>query len=220
MSEPDLPEVQADVQLIEGVSDFLEPLFGGVELTYHEIKSHVVHIDAHRFEETEGPGFYTFVTTGMGSKPMNVPANVSDPEKYRYAELVMHLPLSWPMEWEELSKPENMWPISALMSFAGLPHRGETFVWIGHTMEIGEQPNTKMSAALICPTYVIPEGFQVVQIENRDPIPLLTVVFIYPEELEFCKVSGSEAFFKRLRESGLTPIDFYVLDKNRKNICA
>ena len=222
MDQHKLPRAEADQVLIDGITGHLEPLFGLVKSVYNESQPSPVHVDIHQFEGVEA-GFRTFVTTGMASRPMNVPSQVINPECYRYAEILLHLPVSWPvMNFKKLQLPENFWPIGALNNAAYLPHEKETWLWSGHTIATGEESyaeDTRLCAELICPSYLLLDGFETVTLEDGRQVILLTLAFIYQEELAFCEANGSAKFFDRLRLSGFSPKEFFVLDKNRRNVC-
>lgn len=221
-----LPEAtEGDPVLMEAVVRHFEELCGSVEMVYHEQTSTFVHIDIHHFPADSDEDFHTFVTTGMAEKPMNVPSEVPTPENYRYAELVLHLPASWPTEWEELSKPENWWPLQTLQNLARLPHRREGWLWGGHTLRHGDDlepyaDDTQFCAALVCPSFLLPDEFETLTLADGRNIVFLTIAFIYREEFEYCVEHQSDAFFEKIRESGMSPFDFFVLNKNRPNVCA
>jgi len=224
--EEQLPDARkGDWTLIDGVTAHFEAIFGKVEKVYHEQESKFVHVDMHRFPMDPDGDFHTIVTTGMAEKPMNVPAEVEEPENYRYAELVLHLPSDWPLAWDELSKPENWWPLGALLAIARLPHEKESWIWGGHVLRHAGDfspytPTSKLGAALICPSYLLPEDAEVLKLKDGREVVFFTVAFIYREEFEFCAKHGSEAFLDHIADSGLSPIDFFVLDEQRPNTCA
>jgi hypothetical protein len=214
-----------DWPLIHAVTSHFESIYGKVEKVYHEQESRFVHVDLHRFPPESEDGYHTIVTTGMAERPMNVPAEVEDPENYRYAELVLHLPGDWPMNWEDLSEPENWWPLGAMQSIARLPHERESWVWGGHTLRHAGDfspytENTDLSAALICPSYLLPEGAEVLKLADGRKIVFLTLAFIYKEEFDYCVKHHSDAFLDHVADSGLSPLDFFVLDERRPNTCA
>ena len=220
----DLDPPTGDIDLIEAIPKHFEDLLGEVGTVYHETVSEYIHLDVYRFDPIEEGDGYTFVTCGLAEKPMNAPHNIRNRENYLYAELVMHLPPDWPMEWQKLRMPENLWPITAMKSFARLPHERESWIWGGHTLQNGDlEPyaaDTKLCAALLCPSFQFPDEFESMQLPNGRGVVFLTLAFIYREEWEYTVKNYSEAFFERIRESGLAPMEFFELNKNRKNVCA
>lgn len=225
-SEPgdSLAETSEDWRLIEAVEEHLRPYFGEVERVFDQSSPGPVHIDLHLFEASPEDELRTFVTTGLAQKPMNVPSEVEDPDEYRYAELLLHLPMDWPLEWGIVEDESRFWPIHAMSGLANIPHSRESWIWGGHTMKNGDlepySPDTQLCAAIVCPSFLLPDDAEIVKVGDGRSVVLLTVAFIYREEFEFCVENGSEAFFDRIEESGLTPFEFFVLDKKRRNVCA
>lgn len=224
--EDALPDASTgDPILINGISLHFEKMFGEIDIVYHEDHSQFVHVDVHRIAVEGDEDICTLFTTGMAEKPMNVPPDVPEPENYRYAELVLHLPEDWPSEWEQLQKPENWWPMRTLFDLARLPHERESWLWAGHTLSNGIDdpkpyaPDVGFCAALVCPSYLLPEDSEVVQLADGRIVILLTVAFLYPEEYAFCLANDAEIFLDHVRDYGLDPIDFFVLDKHRPNVC-
>jgi hypothetical protein len=225
--EDSLPDAsRGDLVLIEGVTRHFEEILGPIDIVFHEAKSRFVHVDVHRIAVEEGEDVCTLFTTGMAEKPMNVPSDVQEPDEYRYAELVLHLPADWPREWEDLKTAETWWPVGTLIQLARLPHERESWVWGGHTLLNGDGSilpyagDVGFCAALVCPSYLLPDDAELVNLSDGRQVVLLTLAFIYLEEYEFCVEHGAEAFLDRVENFGLAPVDFFVLDKARPNVCA
>ncbi|TXT22070.1 MAG: ankyrin, partial [Planctomycetota bacterium] len=91
-------------------------------------------------------------TVGMSSLPMTVPPGG---EAYQYAELVLRLPLDWPLSTKSFDIAEDFWPIEWLRRVAFYPYQNQT--WLGGPYTIianGEPPepfapNTKMSCLML-----------------------------------------------------------------------
>lgn len=218
-----LESAAEDWTLIEAVEDHLRPYFGEVERVFDPKASGAVHIDLHLFETAPEDEFRTLVTTGLAQRPMNVPSEVENPDEYRYAELLLHLPLDWSLESGIVDDPSRFWPIQALSGLANIPHSRESWIWGGHTMRNKElepyDADTELCAAIVCPSYLMPDEAEVIKVSDGRNVVLLTVGFLYREEFDFCVENGSEAFFDRLEASGLSPFEFFVLDKKRPNAC-
>lgn len=215
------PEIR-DRLLIDSVARHFKQIFGPVERVFEDTTSSFAPIDILRMPLDSEGLFRTYVTAGMACRPMNVPSEVPDPEEYRYAELVLHVPAQWPVDWAELQRPENWWPLEILQGMARLPHERESWVWGGHTLNqktpYGE--DTRLCTALICPSYMLPEDAETLTMADGRNIVFLTMAFIYQEEFEFCLANYSDAFLDRVADSGMTPDEFFILDKNRPNVCA
>lgn len=221
-SNATLHEPYADMDLIEGIPKHFEELLGPVTMVYHENESSFVHLDLIQFGPDEIDGGWTFVTCGMASLPMNVPGQVQNAEAYRYAELVLHLPASWPMEWDRLKRPENFWPLQVMKSFARLPHAKETWVWYGHTLRNGDPPepypNTRFDAVLACPAMQLPREVRAAEIPKGREVTFLTLAFIYPGEWERVHEVGGQQFFELVKQSGIRPMEFFQLNLTRPSV--
>lgn len=221
--EEGLGHPEADFELIAAVEAHFEPIFGAVERVFHEEGSRFVHIDIHRFEPLDD-GVQAYVTTGMASRPMNVPAAVPDPGPYRYAELLLFLPPEWPRDWETLGQPPHFWPLRELTNVARLPHANETWVWGGHT--VGNDPclpfaeDTGLCATLVSPSYLLPEEFETLSLDDGRNVVFLTLAFLYPEEREHARSHGSDSLMRHVRAAGLSPSDFFILNTRRPSVIA
>jgi len=213
-----------DTALIHGMTDHFETILGPVRVVFHETDSTFVHVDIHQIEYEEGDDAVTYFTTGMAEHPMNVPPEVEEPEEYRYAELVIHMPPEYPRDLATLQLPEYWWPFHVLQSLARIPHERESWVWGGHTIRHNAESGDPMeqsgfAAALVCPSYLLPEDSEIVTIDDGRRVVLLTLAFIFPEEYDYCIAHGSEAFFDHVEDSGLTPFEFFVFNPERPNTC-
>lgn len=160
-----------------------------------------------------------FVTRGMSDQPMNVPPDVPNPESYRCCELVLCLPGEWPTRLQDLQCSENAWPLQVLESFAYLPSRRNTWVWGGHTLQHAGPyaPDTNLCSAFVCPEHFFDDGFTVLRFPDRE-VCFLQLTFLYEEELQYTQKNGSDAFMNIVMDSGMSPFEFLVLDKHRRNV--
>jgi len=203
----DFPLPFGDVPLIDAIGEHCERYLGPCDIVNHEIVSEFVHIDLHRFPPGGDRSFWTFVTSGMAEKPMNVPESVPDRERRRFAELMLHLPVSWPVEHDELQIEENWWPLRCLKQFARLPHEHEAWVGQGHTMA-SDPPmpyasNTEYCAVVLWPSFHMPHEFRTVGTPDGREITIFTLSFLYREELEFKSEHGMNALVDKFDKAGL-----------------
>ncbi|MBI1332386.1 MAG: suppressor of fused domain protein [Armatimonadetes bacterium] len=217
---PDLlPEPDGDLVLIEEVANHCQRFFGPCVEVLHENISEFVHIDIYRFGPDPVSNLVTFVTTGMAEKPMNVPSQVQDPEKYRYAELVLQMPVEL---FAEFGQPAS-WPIATLVKLARMPHRHETWLWGGHT--IGDDPaepfpGTDLSVAVLWPPMILPQGFPVLDLSDGRRIVFLTLGFLNAEERAFSKEHYQQGLFEEIARRGRKPEEFLVLHPDRASLFA
>jgi len=204
-----------DSENIEQISQHITKHIGEPATVFHEILSHLVHIDVHVVAPTEARPFYTLVTSGMSDKPMAVPEGC---EELRHAELMLCLPPDWPMEQESWKDENNFWPIKTLKFLARMPHEYETWLGPDHTVPNGDPPDPFGNSKLCCAFIGLPdtasEEFVELKINDEKTILFYAVFFIYKEEMELKMKKGAEELWKRFAENQITEL----LDINRKNV--
>jgi hypothetical protein len=93
----------------------------------------------------------------MSARAMTTPADLSEADRWRHAELCMLLPPSWPIDPDD---DRHGWPFRLLRSIARMPHRYGS--WISHGHTIGEDepfaPDTRLSCALVVRPFGLHEG--------------------------------------------------------------
>ena len=203
---------------IEKIEQHIEKYIGKIETVFHEIASHLVHVDVLVVKPTPQRNFYTLITSGMSHQPMKPPPQV---EQCKFAELLICLPPEWPgftEKYEVLDKAN--WPVQLLKMLARFPHEYDTWLWNGHTMPNGDPPKpyadgTKLSGMIIAPPLLVPKGFHSLEIDANKTIFFFSILPIYPEEMD-CKLKkGSNALFKLLDEHKVT--ELLIID--RPSVC-
>jgi hypothetical protein len=91
------------------VQNHIEKYIGKVDMVFHELVSDKVHIDICLVNPTSTRNYYTLVTMGMSTLPMNCPQKA-----YGYLELYLCLPATWKLDQESLNNEDNYWPIRLL----------------------------------------------------------------------------------------------------------
>lgn len=184
-----MPAIGSEVN-IKAIEDHISKHIGEPGEVFHEILSHLVHIDVHIVKPSRDFPFLLLVTSGMSDHPMTVPQGA---EEFRYAELCMMLPPDWPID-----KPEYFWPIKVLKTFARFPHEYDTFLTWEHS--IGGAPEDPMLAdgidfngLILIPPYELPHEFAVLQLPNGESIKFCQILLLYPEEMAYKRKKGFEA---------------------------
>lgn len=208
-----------DEHSIEMISNHIEKHVGKISVVFHEIISDLVHIDVYAVAPTQERNFWTFVTSGMSNRAMSMPKGL---ETYRFAELLICLPASWPVSNEAFKDENNYWPIRWLKNLARLPHEYNTWLCYGHTMPNGDPAkpfanNTKFSCMMISLPETVddPEGFFELKVNESKSIYFYSVVPIYKEETDFKIKRGADELLERFQQNAINEL----VDVRRKNVC-
>jgi hypothetical protein len=161
--------------------------------------------------------FQTLITSGMSDRPMSAPEGA---EEACFAELVIALPADWPLDAESLETNEHGWPLEWLLELARFPHRYGTWIFQGHTIPNGEDPepygpNTHFCCMLIASPVLCEEGGEELPFEDGSKIHFLSLIPIYREEMEFAMANSADGLMEKLGEQDVSEL----LDLNRPNVC-
>lgn len=187
-----------------GLAELL-PVVNGASVTINIIRPNELH-----------PYFVLF-TNGMSDLPMSVPQGQ---EGWRYAELVLHLPVDWSHPRDVAPDSPWLWPIHWMRKMAYYPHLGKT--WLGQPAAIVsscEPPkplghNTSQSCLLMVPDFANLEA--PLQRANGDLVHFFTMVPLFTDERDFELEHGMEAFFERFIQHKVP----MTVDVNRQSFCA
>lgn len=209
-----------DNDSIEAISDHIEKHLGKVEMVYHELISHLVHVDVHWVKPSEALPFHILVTSGMSDKPMNAPQGAED---FRYAEVCVLLPPDWPLvnSDQQMNKDErSYWPIRWLKIVSRFPHDFNTWLGWGHTLPNGADAepfadNTKFGCMLLLPPLSLPRDFLELKINEEKSINFYCLIPLYKEEMNYKMEKGVDALVEKIPD-GINP---EIIDINRPNVC-
>ncbi len=206
-----------DSENIERISEHIAQHIGPADNVFHELVSDQVHIDIHCVAPSRDRPYHTLVTSGMSDRPMNAPEQVAE---CQYAELMLSLPPSWPLDEKSLEDGRNYWPIYLLKMLARFPHQYNTWLWWGHTMPNGDPPepyadNTQLCCALLLSPLRAEEGFSELVISPEKTIHFFSIVPIYQEEMVIKLDQGTEALLPGFDKHSVTEL----LDVKRVNVC-
>lgn len=199
------------------IESCIEANIGTISFVYHELVSDNVHIDIHVVAPSETRNSYTLITSGMSDRPMPAPAGK---ENYRFTELTLSLPASWPLSGDELQDDDNYWPLKWLKTIARLPHEQNTWVSLGHTVPNGDPPKPFSSATELCCWIVsVPllfgRQFGQLKVDEEKTVHFFSLVPIYGEEMDFKLRKGAQPLIELLLRSGVNE----VINPKRKNVC-
>ena len=212
----DSPENKSsgDRNLILAVGEHIRQ-YVGEGLVFHEIMSPLVHVDIFTVPASAARPFHTLVTCGMSEKPMNTPPGK---DRFRHAELVIHLPADWPLNQEAFKDERNYWPLRLLKKTARFPHEHHTWLGFMHTVANGDPPvpyasNTGFCGTVVLFPTVLPESFHKLSFGDN-VIHFYVLVPLYLEELELKLAKGMDALAERMDEFEVSD----VLDVKRPRI--
>jgi hypothetical protein len=194
----------------------IEQHIGPPENVLHELIPDDVHVDVHIVPPAKERNYVTLVTSGMSEHPMTVPKKMSEA---RFAELMLCLPPSWPVEDEALEDEQHGWPIFWLRMLAKAPHEHRTWFGPGHTIPNGDPAEplgqgTQMCCNLIRSPVLPPAAFRKLQ-TKRGTVNFYAVVPIYLQEMERALANGPASLEALLDQNQVTEL----LDPRRKNVC-
>ncbi len=208
-----------DPTRIEEIQRHIAHHIGEPANVIHEHVSEKVHIDIHIVNPTRRFPFYTLVTSGMSTLPMNTPIGKS---AQRFAELCLALPSDWPISNDAV---EYWWPMTILRFLARYPHIAQTWIGLGHTIVLtpGDPPkpfdeSTRLNSVIIFRPIFLPEAFSTLQLSSDTVIQFYTVVPLFEEERQFAIRNSSEELFSKFKNKNvgelLQPQRPTVLDEN------
>jgi hypothetical protein len=201
---------------LELITGHIEHHIGKPEHVLHELVSDQVHIDIHVVPPREDRPYYTLVTSGMSDLPMTVPEGA---EECKYAELMLALPPTWPLDNDALQRPEIAWPISALQQLARFPHKYKTWLWLGHTMPNGDPPepfaaNTKLNGWMVAMAFTVSTEFYSLQVSPAKTIYFFSLLPLYPEEMALKLKTNAEEVLNRFARANYSEI----INTSRKSV--
>lgn len=199
----------------EAIEAHLEKYVGKVASVWHEIVSDLVHLDLLFVPAADGRDVHYIVTSGVSDLPMTVPEGHED---WRRVELMIALPMSWPLTQQAFADEANYWPLRWLKQVGRLPHEYRTWIGYGHTIPNGDPPetiaDTRFTGVMLTPPYQLPPEFFTLPTPAGDKIHFYMLTPLYQEELDLKLEKGAEEIEQRFDKRGVG----FVLDKKRVNV--
>ncbi|TYR81329.1 suppressor of fused domain protein [Priestia megaterium] len=211
------PHVDIDEEAREIMESHIERHFDPIHMVYHEVVSHLVHVDVYHIALSEERPYHTLITQGMSDKPM---VTLPEVDESQYAELLCFLPPEWDISEEGFKDDTVYWPIENLKFSARFPHELDTWIGFGHTVQNGNPiqpfaPNTKLCASLLLPPLLNEEDALVAHIREGKNVEFYNVILLYESEMKYKMKHGIDKLLDRFDKHEIS--EFY--DIHRKNIC-
>jgi hypothetical protein len=204
------PSIHPD-HAIHKIGQHVEKYLGPIVGTWNETANHPPYIDLLHIDPTESRPFHYLVTSGMSDLAMKVPAEEGF-EEYRFIELVLALPASWPMEPAALAKPEHFWPIGWLRRLARFPHDTGQWLGWGHTIPVLDPPRpfvkgSCLTTFLIARPRLVDPLFWTLSLGPEKTGAERTIHFfglftISESELQFKLDQGTDLLLEHLHQAG------------------
>lgn len=193
---------------IDLISAHIEKHIGPVQSVYHEILSDLVHVDIHMVAPTAERNYYTLVTSGMSDRAMTPPEGF---EAHAYAELMICLPSTWPMDQESWKLEEHYWPIRWLKMLARLPHEHNTWLWQFHSVPNGDPaeplvPGIALTGVVLMPPVTMDPAFWELRVDDVKTIRFLALIPVTTDEMQLKLEKGAEALFDGFDKHGITEL--------------
>ncbi|APC40349.1 suppressor of fused domain protein [Clostridium estertheticum] len=193
----------------------LEKYFGKVTNTLSEIvPGSKVAVSVNIIPNSSDNKFITIATTGMSDCPMDDSVEAFEEN---FAELIIKLPISWPISKNDMNDMNNYWPLGWIRKTAHIPHLYNG--WIGKDIIFPNgdpaQPfasNTKLSCIMVCKPKE--SGLDSFVSTKGNIINFYTIIPIYEEERNIALEKGCEYLIRKLSKRGIVD----VLDATRENV--
>ncbi|MCP3784980.1 suppressor of fused domain protein [Micromonospora sp. A3M-1-15] len=184
----------------DAIDRHIEEHFGPVEFVYHEIASHLVGVHIHVVAPTEERPYRTLITSGMSELPMAVPEGHGISP---YAELMLSLPLDWPLDEVTGRDGAGGWPLRVLKQVARLPHEYGTWIGEWHSVPNGEPAlpyaaGTPFAGVVVAPMLRVPPEARAIDVAGGVRIALLALIPLHPDELAVKVERGTDALIEVL----------------------
>jgi hypothetical protein len=205
------PAEVADGDVHDGLEAHIDRHFGPIAWVWHELASHLVHIDVYVVEPSLRRPYYTLVTGGMSERPMNVPDAAIAAGLADRAELMLCLPADWPLGQQAFADEAAYWPIRLLKTIARLPHEYDTWIGPWHSIPNGDpaepyMPGLPFVAALVVDMVRCPPEARTIVTEAGKQISLLAVVPLHRSEIDLKVTRGSQPLLDAFRSATVSEL--------------
>ena len=187
----------------------IEKYFGPFKNVFHEIASPDIHVDIVIIEPTPERNYYVLITTGMGARKMNTPAELDEYNLQR-AEIMVCLPPDWKLD--ELSDEKWHWPLRWLKILARLPGEKNTWLGWGHTIPNSAPfaENTRLSASMLIYPGAFGEKSFECKLPAGDKVSFYQMIPLYSEEVEYKLQNNAETLLDLMADGDL---EYVKLDR-------
>ncbi|WP_317855956.1 suppressor of fused domain protein [Chakrabartyella piscis] len=173
------------------------------ERVFYQGDQEVLPLEVHILEARNPQEFHVLYTVGMSSHKMELPAELLPTyESLARCELMTLLPYEWKLEVPENKELDNKtWWIVRLMEYlSAFPKSENTWLGWGHMIPNSENftpyaENTELSGVVLG---AMQEQVSTVQVKDKLPIHVYTLLPLYRAELEFAQKEGVPKLMEQL----------------------
>ncbi len=201
----------------ELVIQHIEKYIGKIGKSIHDQKFERAPLSVHIIPKIHDQDYSAVITTGLSHAPMYPPRPM---DFFKYSELLIKLPLDWPLPKEVIKDDEFLWPIGELLSLMKYIHNNQQWFSDKHTFGNGNPPlpfakNTGLCGFLFMfPLISFPPEFCELKIDDYKSVVFLQLVPIYKEEMDLALVESSDSLLERIEKNEIPD----HLDIRRENI--
>lgn len=218
MSSRNLPRSMSQLKKDNGlILNHIEKYVGKIGKSIHDQKFERAPLSIHIIPKTNDQKYGALVTSGLSFAPMYPPRPM---DFFKYSELLIKLPLDWPLPIESLKQDDFFWPIEQLLTLMKYIHSNQQWFSDMHTFGNGNPPipfanNTGLCGFLFTfPLNSFPPEFCELKIDDSKTVIFLQLIPLYNEEMNYTISEGSESLLEKFEENNI--LDH--VDIHRKNL--
>lgn len=206
----------------EAIEAHYERHIGPDPVVWHELVSHLVHIDVYVWAPTDERPVHTLATVGMSDRPMALPQGAARAGIRDRAELLLCLPPDWPVPGAPYNEgswadDESYFPIRALKELARLPHEYDTWLGMGHTVPNDDPPAPLTPGTELCGWLLMPPVTFPIELSDlvtpAGGVSFFGLVGLTSDELDLKLARGADALLPGFERHGVSE----VLDVSRRS---
>lgn len=200
----------------EQIREHVEKHIAEVQTVMHEVIGDEMHLDLFFVPPQKSRDYVTVVTSGISDRPMRVPQGKED---FRYAELLMRLPPTWPLSRDAMEDGRYGWPVRCLTALAESAGNSDVFLSSGQVVPNGNPPRAYHESTGFCGAFLTTpkqddSHFARMAVGRGSVVHFYEVLPVYAEELLYELRRGPEVLEQRL----LGEAKVHVVRPDRGNV--
>lgn len=153
--------------------------------------------------------YYTLVTMGSGTEPMNVPEDFSD---IRRVEFVVKLPADWKLNERALDDQRWNWPLKLINMAVDRAHEKGNYIYPGELIYNENDTPFARGTGLCGTIYLFTDeldqcGSGDCELQNGEDVNFLQIIPLYKEEMDFIEKNDLDDFLDKCPKEMLDAIE-------------